>query len=388
MKSKKSDEDETSVEYSVSEEGAESSQNVSDKKGSLDSNERKPSTTEYSESSKTSNITRKTSANSIDEELVTQSKQKIFPASSTNTKSSSSENKTARSKAKYVTEKVADQQSCKNSKETDMEKNVDTSVRSAAETSASSAANSKGGEKSKRKTSTESSKSASVVEKEASVKDSEEEVVVEDKKNTQQNEEVVKSSRFVTSKVSEEIVETDTKDIEAQREEVEEGVTIYDEDDNGTSISDIVAAQALHESLSKLGKVPPLDTEMEDVKDASTQDETKMSKDSQKEVTTQEEAVEGFIGPLLDENFKADEKLTQKTMAMEEVRNLLMKVKVQNVEDDDDEEKAIGISPDGRFLKFEEEIGRGSFKTVYRGLDTQTGVAVAWCELQVRRISY
>lgn len=53
------------------------------------------------------------------------------------------------------------------------------------------------------------------------------------------------------------------------------------------------------------------------------------------------------------------------------------------LEDDDDEEKAIGVSPDGRFLKFEEEIGRGSFKTVYRGLDTQTGVAVAWCELQV-----
>ena len=36
-----------------------------------------------------------------------------------------------------------------------------------------------------------------------------------------------------------------------------------------------------------------------------------------------------------------------------------------------------------RFLKFEEEIGRGSFKTVYKGLDTETGVAVAWCELQV-----
>lgn len=53
-------------------------------------------------------------------------------------------------------------------------------------------------------------------------------------------------------------------------------------------------------------------------------------------------------------------------------------------DDDDDEEKAVGVSPDGRFLKFEEEIGRGSFKTVYRGLDTQTGVAVAWCELQVR----
>ena len=51
---------------------------------------------------------------------------------------------------------------------------------------------------------------------------------------------------------------------------------------------------------------------------------------------------------------------------------------------EDSEEKAIATSPDERFLKFEEEIGRGSFKTVYRGLDTQTGVSVAWCELQVR----
>lgn len=57
-------------------------------------------------------------------------------------------------------------------------------------------------------------------------------------------------------------------------------------------------------------------------------------------------------------------------------------------DDDDDEEKAVGVSPDGRFLKFEEEIGRGSFKTVYRGLDTQTGVAVAWCELQVRLYTF
>ena len=47
------------------------------------------------------------------------------------------------------------------------------------------------------------------------------------------------------------------------------------------------------------------------------------------------------------------------------------------------EEKAVGISPDGRFLKFDIEVGRGSFKTVYKGLDTETGVAVAWCELQV-----
>lgn len=47
------------------------------------------------------------------------------------------------------------------------------------------------------------------------------------------------------------------------------------------------------------------------------------------------------------------------------------------------EEKAVASSLDGRFLKFDVEIGRGSFKTVYKGLDTETGVAVAWCELQV-----
>ena len=47
------------------------------------------------------------------------------------------------------------------------------------------------------------------------------------------------------------------------------------------------------------------------------------------------------------------------------------------------EDRVIANSPDGRFLKYDIVIGRGSFKTVYKGLDTETGVAVAWCELQV-----
>ena len=55
-------------------------------------------------------------------------------------------------------------------------------------------------------------------------------------------------------------------------------------------------------------------------------------------------------------------------------------------ENDEDEGKAVAVSPDTRFLKFDEEIGRGSFKTVYRGLDTVAGVAVAWCELQVSHL--
>lgn len=53
--------------------------------------------------------------------------------------------------------------------------------------------------------------------------------------------------------------------------------------------------------------------------------------------------------------------------------------------EDEVETKAVATSPDGRFLKFNVEIGRGSFKTVYKGLDTETTVEVAWCELQVKQ---
>ena len=53
------------------------------------------------------------------------------------------------------------------------------------------------------------------------------------------------------------------------------------------------------------------------------------------------------------------------------------------------EERAVSYSPDSqkRFHKYDIEIGRGSFKTVYKGLDTETGVAIAWCELQVCVVS-
>lgn len=47
------------------------------------------------------------------------------------------------------------------------------------------------------------------------------------------------------------------------------------------------------------------------------------------------------------------------------------------------EMKAVATSPGGRFLKFDIELGRGAFKTVFKGLDAETWVEVAWCELQV-----
>lgn len=53
----------------------------------------------------------------------------------------------------------------------------------------------------------------------------------------------------------------------------------------------------------------------------------------------------------------------------------------------DDKDEPIGVSPCGRFFKYDIEVGRGSFKTVFRGLDTQTGVSVAWCELLNKKVS-
>lgn len=52
-------------------------------------------------------------------------------------------------------------------------------------------------------------------------------------------------------------------------------------------------------------------------------------------------------------------------------------------QEEEAEMKAVATSPSGRFLKFDIELGRGAFKTVYKGLDTETWVEVAWCELQV-----
>ncbi|XP_026097683.1 serine/threonine-protein kinase WNK3 isoform X3 [Carassius auratus] len=58
-----------------------------------------------------------------------------------------------------------------------------------------------------------------------------------------------------------------------------------------------------------------------------------------------------------------------------------------NEQEEEAEMKAVATSPGGRFLKFDIELGRGAFKTVYKGLDTETWVEVAWCELQDRKLT-
>lgn len=89
-------------------------------------------------------------------------------------------------------------------------------------------------------------------------------------------------------------------------------------------------------------------------------------------VKVKHEGVEGDV--------EEEDKDSAKARAEAEQREAEKKVQ-EDIEEA--ETKAVGTSPDGRFLKFDIEIGRGSFKTVYKGLDTETTVEVAWCELQV-----
>ena len=58
----------------------------------------------------------------------------------------------------------------------------------------------------------------------------------------------------------------------------------------------------------------------------------------------------------------------------------------ESSDEEEEEEKTLETSPDGKYYKVNQEIGRGSFKTVYRGLDANTGVAVAWCELMENNV--
>ncbi|XP_043084719.1 serine/threonine-protein kinase WNK1 [Puntigrus tetrazona] len=91
---------------------------------------------------------------------------------------------------------------------------------------------------------------------------------------------------------------------------------------------------------------------------------------------------DGTDGKREDEK-EEDEEGRDKARAKAELRD----AKAELNDNEEVETNAVGTSPDGRFLKFDIEIGRGSFKTVYKGLDTETTVEVAWCELQDRKLS-
>ncbi|XP_064172571.1 serine/threonine-protein kinase WNK4 isoform X1 [Anguilla rostrata] len=85
-----------------------------------------------------------------------------------------------------------------------------------------------------------------------------------------------------------------------------------------------------------------------------------------------------------DGSSDSSDEITQKKVTLSRTP---LESKWDQEEKDEIETKAVATSHDGRFLKFNIEIGRGSFKTVYKGLDTETTVEVAWCELQTRRLT-
>lgn len=91
------------------------------------------------------------------------------------------------------------------------------------------------------------------------------------------------------------------------------------------------------------------------------------------EVSAEEAAVTGGISA------DASASLIPSTAAVSTTSSATSITKSKSDEDDD----PVAMSPCGRFFKYDKEVGRGSFKTVYRGLDTLTGVPVAWCELLV-----
>ena len=135
----------------------------------------------------------------------------------------------------------------------------------------------------------------------------------------------------------------------------------------------------------------PEEGEKAEVKTAPKEDESTSEKESSQEPASGDAETEPSDKPAEakeDENKGDAEKSNgESAAAASEVTEATVQPS-KEVEEEEEDQDAIDQSPDGgRFLKFAEEIGRGSFKTVYRGLDTDSGVAVAWCELQEKKLS-
>ena len=127
------------------------------------------------------------------------------------------------------------------------------------------------------------------------------------------------------------------------------------------------------------------------VMEDNLKDESKNSEKAKKTVQFQENNAEPEGNPNIVQHEREVEPVLVNFDSNKPARPIIEREKSNEKSSDRDleaEEKAVSVSPDGRFLKFEIELGRGSFKTVYKGLDTETGVAVAWCELQASKLLY
>lgn len=55
-------------------------------------------------------------------------------------------------------------------------------------------------------------------------------------------------------------------------------------------------------------------------------------------------------------------------------------------EEDEEQEKVAEISPKGRFKRFYTELGRGAYKVVYKGIDHDKGLEIAWNSISLLKL--
>jgi len=58
---------------------------------------------------------------------------------------------------------------------------------------------------------------------------------------------------------------------------------------------------------------------------------------------------------------------------------------VSDEEEYEEDDKVVETSPNGTYVRFEHKLGSGAFKTVYRALDTERGIEVAWNQVMIER---
>lgn len=59
---------------------------------------------------------------------------------------------------------------------------------------------------------------------------------------------------------------------------------------------------------------------------------------------------------------------------------------VDNDDDDDAEPIPVETDPTGRYHRYDDVLGRGAYKTVYKGFDGEEGIEVAWNQIRVNKI--
>ena len=54
----------------------------------------------------------------------------------------------------------------------------------------------------------------------------------------------------------------------------------------------------------------------------------------------------------------------------------------ENDNDDDEDDMALEQDPSHRFSRYQQKVGSGRFKRVYRGFDEKNGIDVAWSKIE------